>query len=45
MYEEGPLREEVFEAKAEFNNLKKLMEDEGYDTKEIEVALKEEKAR
>lgn len=43
MHEEGPIREEVFEIKAQFKNLKKLMEDEGYDEKDIIEALKQEK--
>ncbi len=45
MLEEGPVREEVFEAKAEFKNLKKLLEQEGYNDKEIQKALNDQKQK
>lgn len=45
MQEEGPVREEVFEIKAQYKNLKSLMEDEGYNEKDINEALNEEKKR
>lgn len=45
MHEEGPIREQVFEAKAVLQNLKSLMQSEGYDNKQIEEALKKEKER
>ena len=45
MHEEGPVREEVFEAKARFMNLRALMKSEGYDDKDIEDAIKQEKGR
>lgn len=45
MHEEGPVREEVFDARSEFKNLKNFMNDEGYDDKHIADALKQEKDR
>lgn len=35
MHEEGPVREEVFEAAHEMRNLKKFMTKEGYNEKEV----------
>ena len=45
MHEEGPIREQVFELKAEFKNLKGLMNEEGYDDKDMHQAIQGEKAR
>lgn len=35
MHEEGPVREEVFEANVQLKNLKEFMAKEGYDPKDI----------
>eukprot|EP00347_Sterkiella_histriomuscorum_P005910 403354803 len=45
MHEEGPIREEVFEANIQLKNIKEFMSKEGYDPKDIQEALKKEKDR
>jgi hypothetical protein len=45
MHEEGPVREQVFEAKARFMNIKALMKEEGYDDKDIADAINVETGR
>ena len=45
MHNEGPVREQVFELKAQFKNLKGLMNEQGYDEKDVQDAIKQEKAR
>ena len=45
MNEEGPVREEVFEERLQFLNLKDLMHKEGYEEKDIADALNQEKGR
>lgn len=43
MHEEGPIREEVFEERIKYKNLKCLMRTEGYEEKEIAEAIDGEK--
>lgn len=45
MHEEGPIREEVFEERIKYENLKDLMKNEGYEDKDIASALNAEKDR
>lgn len=45
MNEEGPIREQVFEERILLQNHKNFMSKEGFDEKEIQQALKDEKAR
>jgi hypothetical protein len=45
MHEEGPIREEVFEARIQLQNHKDFLTSEGYDPKQIQEAIKAEKDR
>jgi len=45
MHEEGPVREEVFEERIKYENMKDLMKKEGYEEKDIADALNTEKGR
>jgi len=45
MNEEGPVREEVFEERIKYENLKCLLKDEGYEERDIAGALNQEKGR
>ena len=45
MHTEGPVREEIFEDNIKLKNLKNFMKKEGYEAKDIDQAIKDEKQR